>query len=186
MCSCRWGEIVFILLPWTGLFYIPQMRWVLRSVVNDTENGRTREEHTRRSATVSTTNPTWTDPGANPFPLRGQRLTAWAMARPNTYTKLPLCKMYNYNSFASIIHLSFDNVSCEVDKAYLFFCWLSTRPVYVMDSECYLGKNLFFTFLVFDVLCSKCNISRLWLQKQRNESCSKQFGNSETVVSYAK
>jgi hypothetical protein len=35
------------------------------------------------SATFSTTNPTWTDPGSKPG-LRGGRLVAWAMVRPRT------------------------------------------------------------------------------------------------------
>jgi hypothetical protein len=39
------------------------------------------------SATLPTTNPTWIDPGARTraSAVRGQRLTAWAMARPHNY-----------------------------------------------------------------------------------------------------
>jgi hypothetical protein len=45
------------------------------------ENRRTRRKSCP-SATLSTTNPTWIDPGANPcLRRRGRRLTTWAMAR---------------------------------------------------------------------------------------------------------
>jgi hypothetical protein len=48
------------------------------------ENRSTRRK-TCPSATLSTTNPTWADPGSKPG-LRGEgrRLTTWAMARPNS------------------------------------------------------------------------------------------------------
>jgi hypothetical protein len=47
------------------------------------EKWSTRRE-TCPSATLSTTNPTWTDPRSNPASaVGGRRLTAWAMARPN-------------------------------------------------------------------------------------------------------
>jgi hypothetical protein len=70
-----WGETyVSELLPLTDILFIPQMiyeygerRW------NDIDRGNRR---TRRkacpSATLSTTNPTWIDPGANSG-LRGER-----------------------------------------------------------------------------------------------------------------
>ena len=48
------------------------------------ENRSTRRK-TCPSATLSTINPTWTDPGSNPASaVRGRRLTTWARARPST------------------------------------------------------------------------------------------------------
>jgi hypothetical protein len=44
------------------------------------ENRRTRRK-TCPSATLTTTNPTWIDPGENPGLRRERRLTTWAMAR---------------------------------------------------------------------------------------------------------
>jgi len=67
-------DYVSELLPLTDILFIPQMiyeygerRW--NDI--DRENRRTRRK-TCPSATLSTTNPTWIDPGANPG-LRGER-----------------------------------------------------------------------------------------------------------------
>jgi hypothetical protein len=70
------------------------------------ENGKTRRKP-RLSATLSTTNPTWIDPG-----LRGERpaLTTWAMARSLQRVKVRLQQCFtNYLSSAG-------NVNFKVKK----------------------------------------------------------------------
>jgi hypothetical protein len=52
---------------------------------NEIDRGKPKnsEGKTCHSATLSTINPTWTDPGSNA--VGGRRLTAWAMARPRSH-----------------------------------------------------------------------------------------------------
>jgi hypothetical protein len=67
--------------------YCSSCRWYMSieshgGIILTGGNRRTRRE-TCPSATSSTTNPTWTDPGAKPdFRRWDRRLTTWAMARP--------------------------------------------------------------------------------------------------------
>jgi hypothetical protein len=82
-CSCRWGETLYVseLRPPKGQLFIPQMIYESgQPEWNDTgmQNRRTRGK-TCPSATVSNTNPTWTEPGAN----RGLRAQGPATNRPN-------------------------------------------------------------------------------------------------------
>jgi hypothetical protein len=57
--------------------------WVWKATVEWYWQGEQKKsEKIYPSATLSTTNPTWTDPGrTRASEMRGQRLTAWAMAR---------------------------------------------------------------------------------------------------------
>jgi hypothetical protein len=57
-------------------------------------------EKTYPSATLSTTNPTWRDPGSNPAAAVGsQRLTAWAMTRPFSSVLFPLNHSLRFRVF---------------------------------------------------------------------------------------
>jgi hypothetical protein len=74
-CSYRWGETVCKLRPLKGLLFIPQVVYKIgepRWNDADRENRRTCRK-TCITNTLSTTNPSWTGPGANPV-LRGERL----------------------------------------------------------------------------------------------------------------
>jgi hypothetical protein len=101
--KCSWQALKAeaVCLYETLLFlYVDRVRWCLRaaatngSVVHppgdiwewralgnniDKENWRNRRG---TCATLSTTNSIWTDPGPRASVVRGERLTAWAMARP--------------------------------------------------------------------------------------------------------
>jgi hypothetical protein len=77
-CATLWWR-------WAVFFY--QVLQAMEHQWNEIDRGKlTTRRKTCPSATLSTTNPTWTDPESNPG-LRngGRRLTAWAMARPNKW-----------------------------------------------------------------------------------------------------
>jgi hypothetical protein len=69
---------------WAIFFY--QVLQLMERQWKEIDRGKsTNRRKTCPSATLSTTNPTWTDPGSNPgLRSEGRRLTAWAMARPST------------------------------------------------------------------------------------------------------
>jgi hypothetical protein len=65
---------------WMAYCICPGWLWWWRIRWNEDWQGKPKNsEKACPSTTLSTTNPTWPDPGANPG---SQRLTAWAMARP--------------------------------------------------------------------------------------------------------
>jgi hypothetical protein len=70
--------------------------WVWSSLCNEWQGKPKYSEKTCPSAALSTTNPTWPDPGWNP----GRRwLTAWATARPKQYQDLKLITNAPFRSF---------------------------------------------------------------------------------------
>jgi hypothetical protein len=69
-CSCPCGESMY--MNYVPIVRPPDDTWVWRTW------GKT-----CHSATLSTTNPTWTDQGSNAGPaVKGRKLTTWAMERP--------------------------------------------------------------------------------------------------------
>jgi hypothetical protein len=94
--SCRWGETVSLDCGYQRA-YCSSPRWYMNS---DTQKQRTRKE-TCSIATSSITNPTWTDPGANPG-LRCERPATNRLSRllPSaSYQTLqtPSCQLYFWN-----------------------------------------------------------------------------------------
>jgi hypothetical protein len=96
----RWRCVFFLLLFLVGWDWVswycghywpivpaPDDRWwwLWRNWWDEEWQGKPKySEKTCPSAILSTTNPTWLDPGLNPGRRSGsQRLTAWAMARPH-------------------------------------------------------------------------------------------------------
>jgi hypothetical protein len=77
--SCRCDEIMSLNCGHKRAYYTSSRYMIMESYRGMTltgENRRTRRR-TCLNGCLSTTNPTWTDPGANP----DQRLTSWALAR---------------------------------------------------------------------------------------------------------
>jgi hypothetical protein len=111
--SWRWGgSSTHAWMPtYVRILRIPQMIWVWRATVEwyiDRENRRTRRQ-TCPSATLSATNPTWIDLGANPG-LRGEKpatndlshgTTTVTLTRASTATivfkESPSAKLYSYS-----------------------------------------------------------------------------------------
>jgi hypothetical protein len=88
LISMGW-DYVSELLSLQDILFAPQMIWVWRATMELYWQGETEELGEKPvpvPATLSTTNPTWIDPGANPG-LPGERLTAWRMAQPNLLWK---------------------------------------------------------------------------------------------------
>jgi hypothetical protein len=81
------------LLPLTDILFIPHVMWVWRTMVEWYWQGKSKElgERTCPSATLSTTNPIWIYPGANP----GRRSDRPATNRLNHGTThySPYCKV---------------------------------------------------------------------------------------------
>jgi hypothetical protein len=100
-CIRRWTkskDFFFLLVGWDlcyRSYYWPivpapddRWWWLWRNWWNEDWQGKLKySEETYPSATLSTTNPTWLDPGfwTGAAAVGSQRLTAWAMARPNKY-----------------------------------------------------------------------------------------------------
>jgi hypothetical protein len=86
ICSVWWLFMSMVwdylpeLRPPMGLLLSPRCIWVWTLAELYWQGNA--EESEEKLATVSTTNPTWNDRGANlVLTVRGRRLTAWAMAR---------------------------------------------------------------------------------------------------------
>jgi hypothetical protein len=108
--------------------------WEWRALGNniDKENRRTRRE---TCATLSTTNSIWTDPGPRASVVRGERLTAWAVARPLRKVGT-FIRVYNIIVRTTVrsSHLT-TNVKFPYGRELTVTCFYNT-PRWKRSSEC--------------------------------------------------
>jgi hypothetical protein len=124
-CSCPWGETVSELRPPTGLLFIPRWYMSMEShggIILTGENRRTRRK-TCPTDTLSTTNPTWTDPGAN-CGLRGGRPATNHLSHGTAHVEV-----YVRRFFSVPVSSIFEHMELE-----LFLHWLSLSKLRVKKS----------------------------------------------------
>jgi hypothetical protein len=102
-------------------------------------------EKTCPNATLSTTNPTWPDPGLNPDPAVGsQRLIAWAMARPSSDSACCTCQ----NCIGLGLHVTF---------------------IRVLGEQCRRIQVSYFVLCV--VPCDQLKIEHFWARSLEDDFC---------------
>jgi hypothetical protein len=97
------------------------------------ENRRTRRKSCP-SATFSTTNPTWTAPTRSRFSaVRGRRLTAWDMTRPNLKQLLTLSRKVRHST--SFCFSSIQSTSLHIISLTMRYILIITLPFMSMSGQ---------------------------------------------------